>query len=64
MFLEVQLSELSPSPLPLIDCWHAQAKMIAEGTQFGPYRLIEKIGAGGMGKSIARWIHGWSVRLR
>ena len=24
--------------------------MIAEGTQFGPYRLIEKIGAGGMGE--------------
>ena len=24
--------------------------MIAQGTQFGPYRLIEKIGAGGMGE--------------
>ena len=24
--------------------------MLAEGTQFGPYRLIEKIGAGGMGE--------------
>ena len=48
-FFEVQLSELYPSPLPLIDGWHAQAKMIAEGTQFG-HRLIEKIGAGGMGE--------------
>jgi serine/threonine protein kinase/tetratricopeptide (TPR) repeat protein len=44
----------------LIDCWHRiQAfnsaallgtMTIAEGTQFGPYRLLEKIGAGGMGE--------------
>ena len=38
--------------------------MIAEGTQFGPYRLIEKIGSAEWATCIARSIRGWSARSR
>jgi eukaryotic-like serine/threonine-protein kinase len=33
----------------LIDCWH-RIMTIAEGTQFGPHKVLEKIGSGGMGE--------------
>ena len=33
----------------LIDCWH-RTMTIAEGTQFGPHKVLEKIGSGGMGE--------------
>ena len=36
-------------PLALIDCWH-RTMTIAEGTQFGPHKVLEKIGSGGMGE--------------
>jgi eukaryotic-like serine/threonine-protein kinase len=37
------------SPAALIDCWH-RIMTIAEGTQFGPHKVLEKIGSGGMGE--------------
>jgi serine/threonine protein kinase/Flp pilus assembly protein TadD len=36
-------------PASLIDCWHRKMT-IAEGTQFGPHKVLEKIGSGGMGE--------------
>ena len=36
-------------PVALIDCWH-RIMTIAEGTQFGPHKVLEKIGSGGMGE--------------
>src|SRR5271155_2571375 len=36
-------------PVALIDCWH-RIMTVAEGTQFGPHKVLEKIGSGGMGE--------------
>jgi hypothetical protein len=36
--------------------------MIGSGTVFGPYRVIEKIGAGGMGEGNSRQIQ-FSLKL-
>ncbi len=42
------LKQTAHPPVSLIDCWHRNMTVI-EGSQFGPHKVLEKIGSGGMG---------------